>query len=221
MKLANKSIKALNTYLLVILLIPLSITAEEPTSQNDYGRAHIGGMRGPIKWESLLQENGLDGWHTKDNDVWSREGNTIVVNARQHDHTSLAIGDTTWANYEFKSAITFIKGSNLQIHFRRSSDGKDRYFVDFLAGWKAISVTQKERDKPGVTKLDVVNFPFKHGQEYDLVIAVRGESIHTYIDGLLVNRVTHDFRREGGIALATWGKNTVVHFKNPKIRHYH
>lgn len=203
------------------LWVSLPATAAEQVSSNDYGRTHIGGMRGHIEWESLLSGNGLEGWETKKKEVWSREGNTIVVNAGTHNHTSLSTGDTTWSNYELKVAVTFVKGSNLQIQFRRSSDGKDRYFVDFLSGWKAISVTKRDHTKPGVTKLDVMNFPFKFKHEYDLVIAVRGASIHTYLDGQLVNRVTHDFRRRGGIALATWGKSTIVKFRNPRIRHYH
>jgi hypothetical protein len=120
-----------------------------------------------------------------------------------------------------KVRATFVEGSNLQIQFRRSSDGRDFYFLDFLAGWKAISVTKKVGGVPGVTKLDVKNYPFEYGREYDIVIAIRGESVHTYIDGHLVNRLTHGFRRRGGIALATWGHNTVVRYRDPKVRHYH
>ncbi len=207
--------------LIVSLFVSLSTAAEEPATENDYGRAHIGGMRGHIEWESLLHGDGLDGWTAGEGGAWSRQGDTIVVSSDESRHTSLSQGDTTWANFELKVAATFEKGSNLQIQFRRSSDGRDYYFLDFLTGWKAISVTKKVGGVPGVTKLDVVNYPFELGREYDIVIAVRGESIHTYIDGQLVNRLTHDFRRRGGIALATWGNNTVVRYRDPKVRHYH
>jgi hypothetical protein len=178
-------------------------------------------MRGHIEWESLLHGDGLERWTAGEEGAWSREGDTIVVSSGQNHHTSLSQGDTTWAHYELKVAATFVKGSNLQIQFRRSSDGRDFYFLDFLAGWKAISVTKKVGGVPGVTKLDVTNYPFEYGREYDIVIAVRGESIHTYIDGQLVNRLTHDFRHRGGIALATWGSETVIRYRDPKIRHYH
>ena len=49
----------------VIALLGFSspIVAEnEPGPENDYGRAVISGSRGPIVWESLLHEDGLDGW---------------------------------------------------------------------------------------------------------------------------------------------------------------
>ena len=143
------------------------------------------------------------------------------MHSGENRHTSLSQGDTTWANYDLKVAVTFVKGPNLQIQFRRSSSRSDFYFLDFLAGWRAILVTKKMHGVPGVTKLDVMNYPFEYDREYDIVIAVRGESIHTYIDGQLVNRLTHGFRRRGGIALATWGRNAVVRYRDPKIRHYH
>jgi hypothetical protein len=207
----------LSTYLFILLLTSSTGHAE----QKYYDRGKLNGMRGSIEWESMLQTNGLGGWTTSNMDVWSRQGDQITVSSGQQRHTHLSQGDTTWANYELRVGATFVKGSNLQIQFRRSADGKDYYFLDFLMGWKAISVTKKERDVPGVTKLDVANYPIEYGREYDIVIAVRGESIHTYIDGQLVNRLTQDFRRRGGIALATWGKNTIVYYRDPKIRHYH
>jgi len=213
--------KIICAYLLMSLLASLPAAAEERASENDYGRAHIGGMRGHIEWESLLHGDGLDGWASREEGAWSRQGDAIVVSSGQNRHTSLSQGDTTWVNYELKIGATFVKGSNLQIQFRRSADGRDYYFLDFLSGWKAISVTKKVGGVPGVTKLDVMNYPFEYGREYDIVIAVRGESIHTYIDGQLINRLTHDFRRRGGIALATWGRNTIVRYRDPKIRHYH
>lgn len=197
------------------------LSAGYAVCDEDYGRSKIGGMRGAIAWEPLLQGDGLEGWTAGEEGAWTREGDAVVVRSGQNRHTSLVAGDSTWSNYELRVAATFVKGSNLQIQFRRSSDGKDYYFLDFLSGWKAISVTKRERNVPGVTKLDVMNYAFEYGREYDIIIAVRGESIHTYIDGQLVNRLTHGFRRHGGIALATWGRNTEVRFRNPRIRHYH
>jgi len=215
------SATAAKAYVVALVFLALPAAAEEPSAANDYGREHIGGMGGHIEWESLLHGDGLDGWTTRDEDVWSREGNTIVVSSGQRRHASLSQGDSTWENYELKVAATFVKGSNLQIQFRRSAGGKDYYFLDFLSGWKAISVTKKVGGVPGVTKLDVMSYAFEYGREYDIVIAVRGESIHTYIGGKLVNRLTHSFRRSGGIALATWGRNTVVRYRDPRVRHYH
>ena len=42
----NRIIETVRAYSLVLLLVSLPAVAEEPVSENDYGRAHIGGMRG-------------------------------------------------------------------------------------------------------------------------------------------------------------------------------
>jgi hypothetical protein len=45
--------------------------------------------------------------------------------------------------------------------------------------------------------------------------------VTTYIDGVLVNRLTLDDDPEGGIGLAIWGRNTEAWFRDPKIRQYY
>ena len=206
---------------IAMLTLALPVVAHEPGPESDYGRSRIGGMRGRIGWEYLLRGKGLDGWATEDPKVWSRDGDALVAKAGGVRLSRLAQGDTSWSNYELKVQGTLEKGANLQIQFRISEDGQDYYFLDFLGGWKALSISKRERGKPGVTKLDVVNFPFKYGREYDIVIAVRGHSITTYIDGQLVNRLSDAWRLKGGVALGIWGKSTIARFRDPKIRHYH
>ena len=49
--------------------------------EDDYGRARIGGMKGKIKWESMLHSEGLEGWKPGKESVWSREGDTIIAKA--------------------------------------------------------------------------------------------------------------------------------------------
>ena len=85
---------------------------------------------------------------------------------------------------------TLVKGPNLQIQFRISEDGRSFYFLDFLTGWKAMAISKVDGKSGETTKLDVVNFIFEGGREYDIVIAARGHSLTSYIDGNLVNRVT-------------------------------
>ena len=72
----------------------------------------------------------------------------------------------------------------------------------------------------GGTKLDVVNYVLEGEQEYDLVLAVRGNSVTSYVDGRLVNRVTLPANPAGGIELALWGRSTTARFRNPRVRHY-
>ena len=63
---------------------------------------------------------------------------------------------------------------------------------------------------------------FKGGQRlFQIVLAVRGRSVTSYIDGALVNRVTLQEDPEGPIGLALWGRQSEVRFRDHKIRHYY
>lgn len=53
------------------------------------------------------------------------------------------------------------------------------------------------------------------------MLKVRDHSVTTYIDGDLVNRLTLPANPRGAVGLAVWGRNTVVHFRDPKVRHYY
>lgn len=188
-----------------------------PNSEDDYGRARIGGMTGMITWESMLQGEGLEGWTPGNERVWSREGETVIAEAgRNNRSTRLVKGDSTWAHYEFKVQMTLFSGANVQIRFGITDDSRE-YMVDYLGGWKAMAISAYQR---GVTRLDVVNLTLEQGREYDLVLAVRGHSVTTYVNGRLVNRLTLEANPNGAIALGTWGHHTVARFRDPKIRHY-
>ena len=207
------------TYFLLSATTP-AFANDRPGSEDDYGRARIGGMTGMITWESMLQGDGLEGWTPGNERVWSREGDTVIAEAgRHHRSTRLVKGDSTWTHYEFKVQITLFSGPNVQIRFG-ITDGRREYMVDYLGGWKAMAISTYERGKRGVTKLDVVNLVLERGREYDLVLAVRGYSVTTYVNGRLVNRLTLEANPNGAIALGTWGHHTVARFRDPKIRHY-
>ena len=192
--------------------------------ENDYGRAHISGSQGHFRWESLLHEDGLEGWEAGDSPwtptAWSRDENTVVANVTRGDQARLLQGNTNWMHYELKVQGTLVKGSNVQIQFRISEDGRSFYFRDFLTGWKAMAISKVDGKSGETTKLDVVNFIFEGGREYDIVIAARGHSLTSYIDGNLVNRVADASNPSGSIALCVWGRLTVARFREPKIRHY-
>lgn len=187
---------------------------------DDYGRARIGGMKGRITWESMLHGEGLKGWKPGNEAVWSREGDTIIAQAAAKDGaTRLVQGDSTWSHYEFKVQVMRVEGANVQIRFGITDESRE-YMVDYLGGWKALAISTYERGKRGVTKLDVVNLVLEGGREFDLVLAVRGHSVTTYVNGKLVNRLTLEANPKGAVGLGTWGHHAVARFRDPRIRHY-
>lgn len=193
---------------------------DRPGSEDNYGRARIGGMTGRIMWESMLAGEGLEGWTPGDEKVWSRDGDAVIANAGGRDNaTRLVQGDSTWSHYEFKVQVTRVKGANVQVRFGITEESRE-YMVDYLGGWKALAISTYERGKRGVTKLDVVNLVLERGREFDLVLAVRGHSVTTYVNGKLVNRLTLEANPNGAVGLGTWGHHAVARFRDPRIRHY-
>lgn len=207
---------------LTALLGSVLPAAGDVGSEDDYGRAKIGGNRGPIVWESLLHGDGLEGWRVDESPwpppAWSREGNTLVCNATGTHPPRLTQGDSNWVVYEVKVQATPVNVGTMEIHFGISADGKEFYSLNYLSGWGAMAISRK--DETGFTKLDVVNHVLHFGQEYDIVLAVRGRSITSYVDGQLINRLTVDTPPRGPIGLVVWGKHGIARFRDPKIRHY-
>lgn len=206
---------------IVILGLAPSVTGDDNLrSEDDYGRAGISGSQGRIVWESLLHGDGLDGWEAEGAPwtptAWSREGDTVIADVGSGGRARLIQGDSSWRYYEVKVQATLVKGSALQIHFSISEDRDNSYHLATLTGWKALAIIRQDH-----TKLDVANFIFERGREYDVVVAVRGNSIASYVDGKLVNRLTVQKAPRGGIGLAVWGKGTVARFRDPRIRHYY
>jgi hypothetical protein len=196
-----------------------ALGAAEPGPDNDYGRSEIGGSQGSIAWESLLQGEGLDGWDVNQEpwsrDAWEREVDAIIADVGDSPRARIVIGDETWRAYELKVQVTMVKGGgSAQLWF--NIHDKQAYHFAPLLGWQTAAIMA-----PDHTKLDVVNHAFEHNREYDLVLAVRGRSVTTYIDGVLVNRVTLDEDPQGGIGLAVWGRHSEARFRDPKIRHYY
>ena len=84
-----------------------------------------------------------------------------------------------------------------------------------------VIVRQNEETGEDV-KLDVVDFVMEPGREYDIVLKVRDHSVTSYVDGVLVNRLTLPEEPRGAVGLAVGGNNnSVVRFRDPKIRHYY
>ncbi len=192
--------------------------AAVPGSVDDYGRSNLGGSQGSIEWETLLHGEGFDGWEVNgdpwSDDAWRREGDTIISEVADSPRARIVTGDETWRYYELKVQMTMVRGGSAQLWFN-IHDNKDHHFAP-LMGWQTAAIMA-----PDHTKLDVVNHAFERNREYDVVLAVRGRSVTTYIDGALVNRLTLDDDPKGGIGLAIWGRHTEARFRDPRVRHYY
>lgn len=205
------------------LLTMAKDTFDTQENQEDYGRDVIGGMRGVIHWDKLIQKDGLEDFRPAKNQteadiqkVWTRNNDTIIGDA-PNTASSLIIGDASWHNYELSALITPISGGNAQILFRIDEDNKNWYMLDFLLGWAAVAISKIESGN--LTKISVVNYSFVLGQEYDVQIAARDASITTYIDGKLINQVTDFSNPSGPIALNLWHCKTA--FRDIRYRLLH
>ena len=209
-----------STVFLALSLLPFALSAtEEPGPDNDYGRDEIWGNDGIMPWTSLLGGDGLEGWDIHEHSpVWSREEDTIIA-APPGDsmHADLFQGDESWDNYELKVQTTLVNDAMLQIQFRKSDQGF--YQLGMLPGLHAFQIGSLDPDG-GRRRLDVVNHVIEEGREYHILIAVRGHSITSYIDGQLVNRVTDDTHSAGGVAFGIWGKRSAARFRDPMVRLY-
>ena len=205
------------------LLTMAKDTFDTQGNQEDYGRDVIGGMRGVIHWDKLIQKDGLEDFRPPQGKteadiqkVWSRTNDTIIGNA-PNSASSLVIGDASWKNYELSMLITPISGGNAQVLFRLNEDSQNWYMLDFLLGWSAVAVSKIESGN--LTKISVVNYSFSLGQEYDVQIAARDASITTYVDGKLINQVTDFSYKSGPIALNVWHCKTA--FRDIRYRLLH
>jgi hypothetical protein len=211
----------LTAALILGLLCLDSAATDAPSSANDYGRADLGNK----PWVSLLHGDGLDGWHASDGpftpSVWRRDGDAIIVDTGDDSRGRLVQGDGTWAAYEFKVQATIEKGHGPQLVFGISEDGDASHFLTYLTVWKTMVLVRRNEETHEDAKLDVIDFVMEPGTEYDLVLKVRDHSVTSYIDGELINRVTLDHEPRGPVGLGVWGNNTVIRFRDPKVRHYY
>ena len=203
--------------MLIFLLATFPVAGDEAAKEADPTGAAM------ENWESLLHGKGLDGWTESGSPwtpgTWSREGDTVTGSITGHRRSRLTQGDTTWTDYEFSVKGTLVDGWNLQLHFRVSEDGLSFYMVDFWPGDNAaVAISMRGPDTPGVVKLNVVDFPFEYGREYDILITAQGPFLSVHIDGKLINRHTDNTYGRGGVGLNMW-ETTVATFRDPRIRH--
>ena len=99
-----------------------------------------------LNWQSLLAE-GLDGWQPDDPRVWSREGDSLVVDAAGlNQHNALTYREGTWSDFDLIVHATLVHGANLQIHFGISDDHPTAYVLDWLKGLGKMALSTQ---RPG------------------------------------------------------------------------
>ena len=210
----------------------------EPAYLPDDFRNVIGGMNGEIRWKPIYTGD-LEGWSylgqenpTRSGDIysttiqpgeipagWSRLNENGLVGEEWKAGTSLIFGEPSWRDLEFSLMITPLGGGNAQLFFRLDEAARRFYVFDMLMGWQAVAIRRISFDEVGhlnEAKLDVVNYPLRHGTEYAVTIAVRDQSITTYINGALVNRVTDGSWYHGKIGLNVWQAKTL--FRDIRMR---
>ena len=197
----------------------MSQNRDEYGPKNDFGREVIMNSDGdPVTWQSMLQGDGLDGWDGHNPKAWVRDGDSISGDSpKGGGGGNLKIGDSDWANYEVSFDATLHEGSYLDFQFRFSPDGPEGYTFELRPGWHAAVISKVTPD--GWIQLSVVNLPVERGREYNIIVAARGQSLTSYIDGMLLNQVTDDTFPSGAVRFTLWKRN-IVQYRNPRIRHY-
>ena len=142
---------------------------------------------------------------------WEIVGETGIVGEDYEDGTNLAFGEASWRHIELSMLITPLKGGNAQIYFRMDNQAESWYVFDLMLGWQVAAIHKIDRvdGMPHQTRLSAVNFPIEWEREYPVQIAARGNSITTYIDGVLVNQVTDAACPCGCVALNIWESKTL------------
>jgi RNA polymerase sigma factor (sigma-70 family) len=192
---------------------------QEPAFLPDDFRKVIGGMQGEIRWSKIFNGD-LKGWSYQGKPIkpgvmpegWSLLGENGLVGEEWRSGTSLIYGKASWRDLEFSLLLTPIGGGNAQVLFRLDEAANRYYVFDMLMGWQAIAIrkiTYDEMDHLNEAKLDVVNYPLRNGTEYAVTIAIRDQSITTYVNGALVNRVTDGSWYHGKIGLTVWQSKTL------------
>lgn len=197
-------------------------------------RKVIGDQEGEKPWQPLFSPD-LKGWslfhepgglfQSVSPDTLPQHWKTIqdgLIGEHWEDGTCLKAGDASWLDYEVSLLITPIAGGNAQVFFRVDEQGRGFYVLDMMMGWQTVDIHRVDIDgqgHPHLTRLSVVNYPLEPQREYSVSIAPRGYSLTTYVNGVLVNQVTDDTYRNGGIGLNVWQAKTL--FRDIQVRHLH
>lgn len=170
-------------------------------------------------WKSLLHGNDLAGWEPDDPRVWSRDGDALVIDAAGLNQcNALTYQKGNWSNFELSVQATLVHGANLQIDFAITAERPRVYMLDWLRGMGKMAISSYERGKHGTNVLQLLDMEIEWGREYDLLLAVEGSTVKSFVDRQPVSDVDVNDDLTGTISLGTYGPHAIAHFRDPRIR---
>lgn len=171
--------------------------------------------RGEIAWETVLKTGSLAGLAYEGK--WEAAGNTLRVDATGTG-VWLSVTERPVADFELKASLSVVESGNASIFFRQQTGAPRYYQFDLNARLQAAVVGRVNGDAAKPTVISAVNFDLTPAFRYDVELAVRGESITTYVNGHLVNQVRDAEYREGHVCLTAW--NSKPEFSDLRFRVY-
>ncbi|MCK6471428.1 MAG: DUF1080 domain-containing protein [Planctomycetes bacterium] len=179
-------------------------------------RETIWTSRGETGWTKILDGKRVEDF--KHAGAWTLANGALSAE-KPAQHAALDICPAIGGDFEFACGMTTIAGGNGSILFRCSEDGKQSYELDLMYGMQAVVLKKHDRTKPqSRTILSAVNHELRQGTEYAVELAVRGESITTYVNGKLVNQVREAEFAAGDLKLYSWQSN--IRYADPRVRIY-
>ncbi|MCK6470708.1 MAG: DUF1080 domain-containing protein [Planctomycetes bacterium] len=178
-------------------------------------RDRIWTSQGETGWTSILGKDGLEGLAY--DGQWTREGNALCIDARNGGAWLSASGEIV--DFEFRARLTApARGGNASIFFRQHGEGKRYYQFDLRCAQQAVVVSKTDNGAGRSAVISSVNHEIVAGRAYAVEIAVRGESITTYVDGQPANQVRDADFAKGAVTLTAW--KSQVRFEDPCLRVY-
>ena len=168
-------------------------------------------------WESVIKDGSID--HLGREGNWEASSYELTIDTRETDGAWLSIcGDVT--DFELRVRMMAQEGENASIFFRQHAGGQRFYQFDLSCRWQAVTVSKCDwnADPQISTIISAVNHELVRGWDYDVELAMRGESITTYVNGKLINQVRDAGYEKGGICLTAWKSRT--RFTQPELRVY-
>lgn len=173
---------------------------------------------GETGWTKLLDGKKVEDF--KHAGAWTLANGALSVE-KPAQHASLDIHPAIGGDFEFACGMNTISGGNGAVMFRCSEDGHHSYELDLMYGMQAVVLKKYDRTKPKDkvrSVLSAVNHELRQGTEYAVELAVRGESITTYVNGKLVNQVREGEFAAGGLKLYSW--QSAMRCADPRVRIY-
>ena len=171
--------------------------------------------RGEIPWEPVLKGGALAGLSFEGK--WEVAGTALRVDASGRG-VWLSVTDRPVADFELKTALTVVSSGNASIFFRQQAGAPKYYQFDLNSRLQAAVIGRVNGDAAKPTIISAVNLDLSSSLGYDVELAVRGESITTYVNGNLVNQVRDGEYPSGHICLTAW--NSKPEFRDPRFRIY-